>query len=88
MATFWLTFADEDSKLLGVAILDMPEDASNSEIIKRSWSLGINPGGAVGIFEIPATDARIKDEHKNRLIRDEDLLLSLGSRGRHPKHLH
>jgi hypothetical protein len=85
MTTFWLTFADTeasaDKRFLGVAIFDMDESQgplSASEIVKRSHELGLNPGGMVTVQEVPA----IPDEHKNKLITDDALLLTLGSRGR------
>src|SRR5882672_9986869 len=85
MTTFWLTFSDTeasaDKRFLGVAILDMDEsqgELSVQEIVKKSWELGVNPGGQVIVQEVPA----IPDEHKNKLITDDALLLTLGSRGR------
>jgi hypothetical protein len=85
MTTFWLSFTDQeatsDKRFLGVAIFDMDEsegELSVSEIIKQAWALGVNPGGAVCVQEVSA----IPDEHKNKLITDDVLLLSLGSRGR------
>jgi hypothetical protein len=89
MTTFWLSFTDPeasaDKRFLGVAIFDMDESqgqVSLPEIIKRSRELGVNPGGAVSIQEVPA----IPDEHKNKLITDDALLLTLGSRGRANTH--
>lgn len=85
MTTFWLTFTDPeataDKRFLGVAIFDMDEsdgEASMAEIVGRAWELGINPGGQVLVQEVES----ISDEHKNRLITDDELLLSLGSSGR------
>ena len=85
MTTFWLSFTDPeatvDKRFLGVAIVDMDESAgelSTTEIIKHAWALGLSPGGAVSVQEVGATP----DEHKNKLITDDALLLSLGSRGR------
>ena len=53
-------------------------EASIVEIVRRAWKLGINPGGQVLVQEVPS----IPDEHKNRLITDDELLLKLGSSGR------
>jgi hypothetical protein len=85
MTTFWLSFTDPeasaDKRFLGVAIFDMDEsqgELSVQEIVRRSHELGVNPGGAVSVQEVPA----IPDEHKNKLITDDALLLTLGSRGR------
>ena len=85
MMTFWLTFTDPESnadkRFLGVAIFDMDEtegELSITEIIKRAWALGVHPGGAVSVQEV----RHIPGEHKNTLITDYALLLSLGSRGR------
>ena len=85
MTTFWLAFTDPevsaDKRFLGVAIFDMDEsqgELSASEIVRRSHELGVNPGGAVSVQEVPG----IPDEHKNKLITDDALLLTLGSRGR------
>ena len=80
MTTFWLRFKD-DTKFLGVAIFNMDESEerlSVVDIVRRSYALGINPGGAVSIHEVPS----ISDEHKNKLITDDAPLLSLGSKGR------
>ena len=89
MTTFWLSFTDSeataDKRFLGVAIFDMDESAgelSTTEIIKHAWALGVNPGGAVSVQEVGS----IPDEHKNKLITDDALLLSLGSRGRQNQH--
>ena len=79
MTTFWLSFTDSeataDKRFLGVAIFDMDESAgelSTTEIIKHAWALGVNPGGAVSVQEIGS----IPNEHKNKLITDDALLLS------------
>jgi hypothetical protein len=66
---------------LGVAIFDMDEsegELSTAEIVKQSGASGVNPGGAVSVQEVES----IFDEHKNKLITDDELLLRLGSRGR------
>src|SRR5215467_9031403 len=85
MTTFWLSFNDPeasaDKRFLGVAIFDMDEtdgERSPQEIVRRSYELGINPGGAVSVQEVTG----IPDEHKNKLITDDELLIRLGSRGR------
>jgi hypothetical protein len=89
MTTFWLSFTDTeataDKRFLGVAIFDMDESQgqlSVSEIVRRAHELGLNPGGAVSVQEVSA----IPDEHKNKLITDDALLLTLGSRGRANPH--
>jgi hypothetical protein len=64
-----------------VAIFDMDESEgrlSMTEIIRHAWALGLNPGGAVSVQEVRG----IPNEHKNKLITDDALLLSLGSLGR------
>ena len=85
MTTFWLAFNDPDAtadkRFLGVAIFDMDESRGPltvREIVQRAHELGINPGGAVSVQEVSA----IPDEHKNKLITDDALLLKLGSSGR------
>lgn len=85
MTTFWLAFSDTeataDKRFLGVAIFDMDEsqgELSTREIVKHCWNLGLNPGGQVLVQEVP----NIPEEHKNKLITDDALLISLGSRGR------
>jgi hypothetical protein len=91
MTTLWLSFTDpkaeaSDRRVLGVAIFDMGESEkrlSVADIVRRSHDLGINPGGAVSIQEVPSF---ISDEHKNKLITDDALLLSLGSKGRKNPH--
>jgi hypothetical protein len=49
-----------------------------AEIVRQSWALGVNPGGWVSVQEV----GPIPDEHKNKLITDDALLLRLGWRGR------
>jgi hypothetical protein len=90
MTTFWLNFMDPDAprdmQFLGVAIFDMhetDEKLSTGEIVRRAWELGINPGGAVRVSSVPF----IPEEHKNKLITDDSLLLKLGSCGRNKKKL-
>ena len=89
MTTFWLSFTDPeatfDKRFLGVAIFDMDEsggELSMAEIIKHAWALGVNPGGAVSVQKV----GYVPDEHKNKLITDDALLLRLGSRGRKNPH--
>jgi hypothetical protein len=84
---FWLSFSDPDAprgkRFLGVAIVDMDTDASAVEIIRHTWKLGINPGGAVAITQLDDSSAlRIAREHRNKLITDEAQLIRLGSGGR------
>ena len=85
MTTFWLSFNDQDApvneRFLGVAIFDMDErdgELSPVEIARRAWQLGINPRGSVAIQEVDS----IPEEYKNQLLPDDELLISLGSRGR------
>ena len=85
MTTFWLSFSEpraaSNERFLGVAIFDMDESEGKvtaSEILKKAWDLGINPGGAVSIQEVSA----IPDKYKNQLITDDALLIRLGSKGR------
>jgi hypothetical protein len=90
MTTFWLPFGDDDAptdeRFLGVAIFDLDESGgrlSAEEIVEQAWRLGINPGGRVNIFDVTYKNGTvIKPEHKNRLLTDDELLLSLGSKGR------
>jgi hypothetical protein len=89
MTTFWLTFSDpgatSDKRFLGVAIFDLDESKGEldvRDIVRHSHKLGINPGGQVLVQEVNG----IPDEHKNRLITDDELLLKLGSRGRATTH--
>jgi hypothetical protein len=83
MATFWLAFSDLQAstykRFLGVVIMDLPEDATVIDAVRRAWKLGINPGGTCVMSEI---ERDIPAEHKNRLITDDALLISLGSKGR------
>ena len=44
----------------------------------EEWELGINPGGSVAIQEVDS----VPEQYKNKLITDDDLLISLGSGGR------
>jgi len=90
MITFWLNFVDPDAprnkQFLGVAIFDMDETDekfSVREIVRRARELGINPGGAVRVSSVPF----IPEEHKNKLITDDSLLMQLGFRGRNKENL-
>jgi hypothetical protein len=90
MTTFWLIFMDPhaplDKRFLGVAIFDMDETdekVSIGEIVSRAGELGINPGGAVFVSSVPF----IPEEHKNKLITDDSLLIKLGSSGRNKANL-
>jgi hypothetical protein len=94
MTTFWLSFhdpdANSDKRFLGVAIFDIDEsngECSVVEIARHAWKLGVNPGGMVVICDVTG-DSLIRAEHKNRLITDDDLLLTLGSSGRNLKNTH
>ena len=81
MTTFLLSFhnlgAPAKKRSLGVAIFDMDETKghkSATEIVRRAWDLGINPGGTCFFYEITF----VPDQYKNQLITDEALLISLG----------
>jgi hypothetical protein len=89
MTTFWLSFIDPNAsstdRFLGVAIFDMDESEAQipvAQIVRRSWQLGINPGGAVSVQVVES----IPDKYKNKLITDDDVLLTLGSQGRKGAH--
>ena len=84
---FWLSFSDPDAprgkRFLGVAIVDMDTDASAVEIIRHTWKLGINPGGAVAISQLDDRSALpIAREHGMKLITDEAQFIHMESRGR------
>jgi len=86
-SAFWLSFSDPDAprgkRFLGVALVDMDADASAVEIIRHTWKLGINPGGAVAISQLDDRSALpIAREHGMKLITDEAQLIRLGSGGR------
>ena len=49
-------------------------ELSVPEIVLRAHQLGVNPGGQVIVQEVEG----IPDEHKNKHITDDALLLSLG----------
>ena len=79
MTTFLLSFhnlgAPAKKRSLGVAIFDMDETKghkSATEIVRRAWDLGINPGGTCFFYEITF----VPDQYKNQLITDEALLIS------------
>ena len=66
---------------LGVVIFDMDEsngELSTAEIVRHAWKLGINPGETALVKEVGS----IPDQYMNRLITDDALLLSLGSKSR------
>jgi hypothetical protein len=90
MTTFWLSFHDpdatSDNRFLGVAIFEMKAmaNARRSRLRNTPGKLGVNPGGMVVICDVTG-DPLIRAEHKNRLITDDDLLLTLGSSGRNLK---
>ena len=86
MTTFWVIFSDPDAprdkQFKGVAIVDMDESKREccwAEVIERCLELGINPGRGVFVQTLVKS---IPEEHKNKLITDEALLMKLGSRGR------
>jgi hypothetical protein len=81
--TFWLSFKDQDpDRFLGVAIFDMVVEGkarlTAKEIVTRSIELGANPGYGAVVAEDVTSRLRINPKYKNRLIRDEELLLKLG----------
>jgi hypothetical protein len=82
MTTFWLSFADVDDGVLGVAIFDLDESTgklSAEQIVGHAWNLGINPGGGVLTKDMSKSDP-IPDKYKNQLITDDDLLEELGAK--------
>jgi hypothetical protein len=85
LATFNDPDATADKRFPGVVIFDFDEtvgELSTPEIVRHAWDLGLNPGGMVLVRKVHD----IPDEHKNNLITDDELLLSLGSRGRSLNH--
>jgi hypothetical protein len=59
----------------------MDQNASDIEVIRRTWNLSINPGGAVAITKLDTKSAvMIAKHHRNKLITNEALLICLGSR--------
>jgi hypothetical protein len=79
MATFWVSFADED-EFLGAAIVDADCDTYDVEtIIREIIDLGCNPPGEcrAQIQRIPGFPERFK----NRLLTKDDIdLLIAGGR--------
>jgi hypothetical protein len=79
--TFHDTEKPRQEQFLGVAIFDVDEtngEKTTLDIVEEAWRLGINPGGAVVVCEIPS-DKRIEPKYKNRLITNDALLMQLGS---------
>jgi hypothetical protein len=71
MGYYWMSFCDPKnlvgSKFLGALIIKASDDL---EAVRRSWSLGLNPGGEVVFYEIPKQyESRIPDDWvESRLI--------------------
>jgi hypothetical protein len=84
--TFWLSFNDldapPDKRFLGVVILDLETD-DIGKASEKAWELGLNPGGTMYMQDV--TDEDIRPEYKDRLIRDDETLIKLGSGGRNPE---
>jgi hypothetical protein len=80
MTTFWMSFCDPDAtgdKFRGVVILDMDDEQSSvGDAASRAWELGINPGGEIAAYEVPADI--VEERYKNKLITDTQLLSKLG----------
>jgi hypothetical protein len=81
MATFWVSFANDD-EFLGVAIVDHDDADSDSAtivqtIVRKTIELGCNPGdGGVQIQRIPD---EIPERFKNRLLTEDEIdLLNAG----------
>jgi hypothetical protein len=73
MKTYWLSFV-VDGKNMGVIITDAPDEKA---AIRKTWQMGINPGGEVLAFErtgdLGDTDEEILLLGKDRLISPEEL---------------
>lgn len=91
LETFWVVFSDPTKpraeQFLGVAIFDLLAcgDGTADTVAATMYAheLGINPGGAVIVQQLDANSAaKIPNQHKNKLITDEQLLMQLGSSGR------
>jgi hypothetical protein len=84
MATFWVSFANDD-EFLGVAIVDFddrefdPDDRRKlvEAVIRKTIEVGANPGdGGVQAQKIPD---ELPERFKNRLLtKDEVALLNAG----------
>jgi hypothetical protein len=84
VCTFWLHFFDPTAprrqRFLGVAIVDMNDNASRVDVVRHTLRLGINPGGGVSITKLNAQSAlKIATEYRNKLITDGELLGSLAA---------
>ena len=77
MATYWVSFADEDA-CLGVVIVDETDDSDAESIVRKTIELNANPGGGdVQIQKIPGHD--IPQRFKNRLLTKAEVdLLNAG----------
>lgn len=66
MAFFYLSFCDTErpkgTQFLGATIVEAPDSTS---AVKRSWELGINPGGEVAILRSDKTIDELGSETKN-----------------------
>ena len=75
MATYWLSFANEDESL-GVAIVDGNDGDGIEAMIRKTIALGCNPGRhtpcSVVMEKIP--DDLIHERYKNRLLTDSEVI--------------
>ena len=69
MATWWLSFADtgKPDRFLGVVIVSAND---LSEAVKRTWELGVNPGGEITSAEMPT--GMFHEEWYDRLLSEEE----------------
>ena len=69
MATFWVSFANED-ECIGVAVVDDDDASDATTIVRKTIELGCNPGpdSSVQIQKIPDDAVPIPERYKNRLL--------------------
>lgn len=72
----WLSFADpsrpEGDHILGVAIVEVPDDCANVAFAASvAWQRGCNPGGQVFAAPVPAQHGPPPPELDHRLVSDK-----------------
>jgi hypothetical protein len=72
--TFWISFATDETGNLGCCIVDAKNE---TDAIKKTWKLKINPGGQAMLTEYALNESakiEIAKWGKNKLISPEDLM--------------
>jgi hypothetical protein len=78
VTTFWIEFSGSDGTLIGVAIVDADDNASDIMVVDITIAGGFAPRSASIVVRKLRLDANIPASQKNRLLSETEVNAFLG----------